>query len=464
MRILFVYTDIDVKGGARSYHFGLGILSSVLKEAGHETDLHYMFDHWDPQGFKDHIERFKPDVVAYTSDSSQIRHVAKLIKDLKPTGLTQIMGGTHASLYPQCLEKMDGLDAICVGEAEISFLEFINTLQNKGDYRNIPGVWAKREDGTVKQNPPGCFHQELDSIPFGDREMFDYQVVVSSDYDRMTMMMSRGCPYNCNYCGSPAMGKLSEGKYVRFRSIENGITEIKEVIERYKVRSIFFADDVFTIDRKYVKDFCETYKKEINIPFEVTTRVESSNYDTFSYLKEAGCTRVAMGIESGSEELRRKALNRKMTNKKIIQAFDDARKAGLKTKSYNIVGFPYETREMHMDTVELNQRINPDSLVCYIFNPYPGTALFDISIKEGFLSPDFMDEDFISRTDTPLVMSQFPREDILDCYRNFAYNVYKVTSFKKALIYKAYYSRFGESLIRVLDSVKKPIQRLAMGT
>jgi len=156
-------------------------------------------------------------------------------------------------------------------------------------------------------------------------------------------------------------------------------------------------------------------------------------------------------------------LNRKMTNKKIIQSFDDARKAGLKTKSYNIVGFPYETREMHMETVALNQMINPDSIVCYIFNPYPGTALFDISLKEGFLSQGFMDDDFISRTDTPLSMPQFPRKDILNCYRNFAYNVYKVTSIKKAIIYKAYYSRFGEGLIRLLDPVKKPIQRLAMG-
>lgn len=464
MKVLFVYTDIDVKGGARSYHFGLGILSSVLKRAGHTTELHYMFDDWDPEGFAAHVERFGPDIIGYTSDSSQIRHVAKLIGLMKGRGIFQVAGGTHPSLYPKCLERIDGLDAICVGEGESAMLELATAMQEGKDHRSVPGMWAKLEDGTVKQNFGGCFVQDLDSLPYGDREMFNYQQVVDSDFDRATFMMSRGCPYQCNYCGSPSMGKLSEGKYVRFRSVENGIAEIKEVVTRYKIGQVFFADDVFTIDRAYVREFCGAYKREIGLPFEVTTRVESSNYETFKNLKDAGCTRVAMGIESGSEELRRKALNRKMTNRKIIQAFSDARAAGLKTKSYNIVGFPYETREMHEQTVELNRQINPDSLVCYIFNPYPGTALFDISIKEGFLSPDYLDEDFISRTDTPLHMPDFPRHDILKSYRNFAFNVYKTNSLKKAMLYKVYYSRFGEKLIRILDAVKKPIQRLAMGT
>jgi len=464
MKILFVYTDIDVKGGARSYHFGIGVLSSVLKKAGHVTELHYMFDKWDPDGFSAHVARFKPDILAYTSDSSQARYAVKLIKQMKGESIFQIAGGTHASLYPRFLKETDGLDAICVGEGEKPILDMVTALEKKEDHSGIVGLWVKTKDGSIKQNPQSQFAHDLDAIPFGDREMFNYQQVVESDYDRATIMLSRGCPYKCNYCGSPAMGGLQEGKYVRFRSVENGIAEIKEIVSRYKIKSIFFADDVFTIDRKFVKEFCEAYKREVGLPFEVTTRVESANYDTFKNLANAGCTRVAMGVESGSEELRRKSLNRKMTNKKIIQAFADAKKAGLKTKSYNIVGFPYETRKMHEETIKLNRDLNPDSLVCYIFNPYPGTALFDISIEEGFLSPDFLDDDFISRTDTPLNMPLFSRREILECYRSFAYNVYKTRSFKKALIYKIYYSRFGEPLIRLLDIVKKPIQRLAMGS
>lgn len=463
MRVLFVYTDIDVKGGARSYHFGLGLLSSVLKKAGHETRLHYMFDKWDTEKFEREVAEFKPAIIGYTTDSSQIRHISKLVKLMKGRGYFQIAGGTHPSLYPQCLALVDGLDAICVGEGEKALQKLVETFEAGGDRTAIPGIWIKNDDGSIIQNPPGLFTDNLDDIPFGDRDMFDFQQVVDSDYDRATFMLSRGCPYNCNYCGSPSMGRLQEGKYVRFRTVDNGMAEMKDVITRFKVKRIFFADDVFTIDRKYVREFSEKYAKQIGLPFEVTTRVESANYEMFKNLADAGCVRVAMGIESGSEELRRKSLNRKMTNGKIIQAFADAKRAGLKTKSYNIVGFPFETRALHMETVELNRQIQPDSLVCYIFNPYPGTALFDMSIKEGFLDPGFLDDNFISRTDTPLHMPDFPRDDILDCYRNFAYNVYKGKSLKKAFLYKMYYSRHGEKLIRLMDIVKKPIRKIAMG-
>ncbi len=467
MRVLFVYTDIDVKGGARSYHFGLGLLSSVLKRAGHETELHYMFDKWDPEGYLEHINRFKPDIIGYTSDSSQIRYVAKLIKfvkEKKGDTIFQIAGGTHPSLYPKCLELIEELDAICVGEGENPLLDLVTALDTGKPHETLPGLWVRNQDNEIMRNPGAAFFHELDDIPFGDREMFDYQVVIDSDFDRATFMLSRGCPYKCSYCGSPAMGQLQEGKYVRFRSVENGIAEIKGVVTRYKVKNIFFADDVFTIDRKYVKAFCEAYKREIGLPFEVTTRVESSNPETFKLLADAGCTRVAMGIESGSEELRRKVLNRKMTNNKILQAFKDAKGAGLKTKSYNIVGFPHETKKMHEDTIKLNREISPDGIACYIFNPYPGTALYNISIKDGFLNEGHLDEDFISRADTPLVMPDFPRDEILKCYRNFAFNVYKGRSMKKAILYKLYYSRFGESLLRIFDAVKKPILKLATGS
>lgn len=464
MKVLFVYTDIDVKGGARSYHFGLGILSSVLKAANHETELHYMFDKFDPAAFEAHIDRFRPDILAYTADSTQIRNVGKLIGMMKEKGIYQVAGGVHPSLYPKTLEQIDGLDAVCTGEGEKPFLDFVNARERGEDFTAIPNMNVKMEDGTIKVNIRGSFINNLDDIPFGDRDMFNYPEVIASDYDRATVMMSRGCPYKCTYCGAPAMGNLSEGKYTRFRSVENGIAEIKEIVDKYNVKSIFFADDVFTIDRKYVKAFSEAYGKEIGLPFEVTTRVEASTYETFSYLRDAGCTRVAMGVESGNEEFRKKVLNRKMSNKKIIEVFHAAKKAGLKTKSYNIVGFPHETVEIHMDTVKINREMEPDSLVCYIFNPYPGTRLYDMSIEAGFLPADYLEKEFISRTDTPLTMPDFTREQVLDCYHNFAYNVYKEKSPMRALLYKAYYSRYGERLIRLLDPIKKPIRKLAMGS
>lgn len=460
MRVIFIYSDVNVKGGAKSYHFGLGILSALLKEKGHETFLYYMYDKFDTAPLMERIKTFKPSLIAATSDSSQFRYIQRIFKEVMPFGVFTICGGPHVSLYPQALEETEGLNAICIGEGEGAILELVDALENGKDYREIKNLWIK-SDGYVIRNLQRPFVEDLDSLPFCDREVFNYQSVIDSDYDRAVFMLSRGCPYRCTYCSNHALRVLQEGRYVRFRGIESSIAEIKSVLSRYRAGSIFLADDVFTLNRDFVKKFCERYKKEIGLPFEVTTRVETASEDMFRWLKEAGCVRVAMGIESGNEWLRENVLNRKMKNEQIIMAFRLAREAGLKTKSYNIVGFPCETEDMFEDTVKLNANINPDSHVCYIFNPYPGTKLHEYC-KEHNLFRDSRDEDFVSRTDTPLNLPAFDRKKILRAYRNFSYNVYKKSSLKKALIYKVYYSRFGERLIRVLNPIKKWVRKIAM--
>jgi len=463
MNILFVYNDINVKGGARSYHFGVGILAAILKQSGHNVRLFYNYDKFRLEDFLDEVKMFKPRIVAFTSDFTQFPYVQEMCKSVKKQdkNVFTIAGGPHPSLFPKCLEETEGLDSVCRGEGEGAMADLVAALEKNADIYGIKNLWVKK-DGKIIQNPCRPFLQDLDSLPFGDRDIFDYQSVIDSDYDRAIFMFSRGCPFSCTYCGSPAMGKLQEGKYVRFRSVDKGIEEIKQVLSKYKVKSLFFADDVFTTDKRYVEEFSRKYKEQIGMPFEVTTRVESSSYEMFKQLKDAGCWRVAIGIESGNEEFRTKHLNRRMKNSQIIQAFADARKAGLATKSYNIVGFPFETKEYHKDTVGINAEINPDTHVCYIFNPYPGTRLFDVCVENGFLDSGYFRHEFIHRTDSPLRMPQFSRDEILSCYRNFSFNVYRKTSLTKAIIYKVYYSRFGEKLIRLCDPLKKVIQNMVM--
>ena len=462
MKILFVYNDINVKGGAKSYNFGVGILSAILKQKGHDVQLLYNYDNFRLSDFRERIRHFGPDIVAFNTDFSQFPYMQKMCRSLRGESIFTIAGGPHPSLFPQCLEETDGLHAICRGEGEGAVAELVDRIGNNGDIDHIQNLWIKKGDGEIVKNSCRPFVENLDLLPFGDRAAFDYQSVIDSDYDRAVFMMSRGCPFDCTYCGSPAMGKLQAGKYVRFRSVDSGLEEIKQVLGQYRVKSIFFADDVFTIDKNYVAEFARKYKQEIGIPFEVTTRVESSSREMFQALKDAGCWRVAIGIESGNEQFRREYLNRRMTNTQIVRAFDDARRAGLVTKSYNIVGFPFETPELFRDTIRINQEVNPDTHVCYIFNPYPGTRLFDLCREHNILDKDYFQHKFVHRTDSPLHMEQFTRKQILHCYRNFSYNVYKRYSFLKALIYKIYYSRFGEKLIRLYDPLKKYIQQLVM--
>ena len=464
MKVLFVYPDINVKGGALSYHFGIGSLSAVLKKAGHETALQYLYGSYDIKALLEKIEQFEPGILAIATVSFQYKYIKKMIAEIKNIHGSKIFiicGGPHISLAPWELEKTEGLDAICIGEGEYPLLELANKLQSGEDITNIENIWVKK-DGQIYQNPNRPLISDIDSLPFGDRELFNYQEIVNSDYDRAIFMCSRGCPYSCTYCCNSGLRGLQEGKYVRFRSIENVLAEIKEVISSYDVKSIYLNDDVFTENREYVSNFCSRYKEEVGYPFELNTRVEHLTPEMLQSLKDAGCYRVAMGIEQGDEKFRREILNRRMSNEKIEKAFELTKKAGIRTKSFNIVGFPFETYGIHMETVKINRKVQPSSLVVYVFEPYPGTPLYDMCIKNHFIEEDRQDMDFISRTDTSLNMPGFTRKQILKCYRNFAWRVYRGKSYKKALLHKIYYSKYGELLIRLLSPFKKIVRKFAM--
>jgi len=461
MKILFIYPDINVKGGALSYHFGLGSLSAVLKKAGHETSLQYLYGNYNIKPLIDKIEEFKPQLIAITTVSFQYKYVKRMLAEIKSYNIFTICGGPHVSLAPWELERTEGLDAICIGEGEYPLLELVNRIGNGQDFTNIENIWVKK-DGKIYKSPSRPLIEDIDCLPFGDRELFNYQEIVNSDYDRAIFMCSRGCPYSCAYCCNSGLRDLQEGKYVRFRSIENVLAEIKEVISNYSVKYIYLNDDVFTENRGYVSNFCSRYKEEVGYPFELNTRVEHLTPEMLQDLKDAGCYRVAMGIEQGDEKFRREILNRRMSNEKIEKAFELTKKAGIRTKSFNIVGFPFETYNIHLETVKINRKVQPSSLVVYVFEPYPGTPLYDMCVKNHFIEEDRTDMDFISRTDTTLNMPDFTRKQILRCYRNFAWRVYMGKSYKKALLHKIYYSKYGELLIRLLSPFKKIVRKFAM--
>lgn len=462
MRILFVYTDINTMGlGTKTYHLGIGMLSAVLKSKGHRVDIVCMWNKFRIKPLLRKIINFKPDIIALTSDTTQFIYIKKIIQHIASFNIFTILGGVHASLCPRCIEEVQGLDAVCIGEGEYSMLELVDNFDKRPKRYDIDSIWFKVKDKNII-NKTRAFINNLDELPFADRKVFDYQRIIDSDYGRASFMLSRGCPYNCTFCASPSMGKLQEGRYTRFMSVNRAIEELKHLKRNYRFKSIFFADDTFTINKDYVIDFSQQYKKNIDVPFEANSRIETTSPEIFKTLKEAGCFKIHMGIESGDEEFRNRILNRRMTNGQIIDAFDMARKAGLLTKSYNIVGFPYETFPIHQNTVELNRRINPDGHVCYIFQPYPGTKLYETCETEGFINNRLKKDNIISRRNTILNMPDFKPEEIVRCQRNFSFQIYKKVSLKKALLYRLYYSRYAESFIRIFYPFRRILRRFVL--
>lgn len=461
MKILFVLTDINTFNfNTKIFHFGISILSAVLKQDRHIIKLFYQAHKYHKENFLKTIREFNPDIIAFTSDSTQILYIRKIIKDASVFNKFIILGGAHASLAPNCLQEIEGLNAICRGEGEEPLRELASAIGRKDNFYNIKNINFKTSNGEIIINPLRPFRDSLDDLPFLDLELFDFQKIIDLDFGRASFMLSRGCPFFCYYCASPAMGRLQPGKYVRFMSVERAISEIEYMKKKYKFKSIFFADDTFTIDKNFIYEFCQEYKRRINIPFEVNSRVESASPEIFKALKDAGCFKVHMGIESGDEDFRKNILNRKMSNQQIIDAFRWVKEVGLFTKSYNIVGFPYETLQIHQQTIDLNCKINPDGHVCYIFQPYPGTKLYEVCKSKGYIKKDYSKNGTISRRDTVLDMPDFRPDEIIKSHRNFSFQIYKKTNLKKALIYKIYYSQYGEILLRFFSPFKNFLRDL----
>lgn len=286
--------------------------------------------------------------------------------------------------------ESEGVDAICRGEADEALVEFVNVLEAGGDITQIRNFWIKKE-GTVHRNPLRPLIQDLDSLPFVDRDILA-KYPSYRHYGVRFFLGSRGCPYNCSYCFNHALQNLYKeaggGPYIRQRSVPHVIEEIRRVKKDLKTKRVYFYDDIFILNKPWIREFTEAYGKEFDIPFTCYLRVNLVTEELIANLAGAGCSSVAMAIESGNPEIRENVLRRKMTNRDIEEAARLLHKYRICFMTQNMVGLPDETIDNAYETVELNARIRPGYAWCSIFQPYPGTDAYRYCIEKGYLSPD----------------------------------------------------------------------------
>lgn len=386
MKILFVYPNIVES--PKDISTGIAILSALCKEKGHKTALiNSSF------GIKDEeiitkTKNFKPDLIAITTATNDFEyacHIANLLKKLnKPI----IVGGYHPTIAPEETISKDCFDMICIGEGELTIIELIDKLEQGKKIDKIKNLWIKNKIKIIK-NPIRPLLQNLNFLPFPDRELFNYEKYLEWNHGTATFLSTRGCPFNCSYCINHYLIRMYEGKgkYVRFRNIDNLLQEIKEVLKKYGkyIKNIEFYDDTFTLDEKRIEEFCKRYPKEIGLPFNINIRVNTVNFRLFRLLKRAGCVRVSMGIESGDPYIRNEILKRNMTDEQIISTFKAVKEAGLKTYAFNMIGIPFETKESIKKTILLNRKCKPDFVGVSIFNAFKGTKIYEICEKKDWL-------------------------------------------------------------------------------
>lgn len=406
MKVTFVYPDFfQYQDGSfmpeGRIYLGVGYLSAVLKQAGHETSLVHVVEPPAREQFLERVRAESPDLIGFSSTTHMFRHVARLAGWLREeTGIPTVCGGVHPTIAPDEVAGTAGIDIACRGEAEETLAELCGALEEGRDFARIPGLWLYR-GGRLMTNPVRPLVTDLDSLPFPDRSIFDPALFCPDQHPRGTLMASRGCPFNCTYCSNHAQKSVypNPERYVRFRSPENVVAEIERMVAGDpRIEFIRFDDDILTVDREWFGRLSELYRARVGMPFICNSRVNFMDPGMAGALAEMGCSVVCMGIESGNEWMREKVLNRRMSNSRIAGAFSACREAGMKTVSTNMVGLPREDTSMVMDTIRLNALCRPDTIQVSTFIPYPGTELFRVCEEDGLLAGGRVDSIFEGRS------------------------------------------------------------------
>ncbi len=390
MKVAFAYIDPSYEQMG-PFHVGIASLIACLRQGGHDCCFIHLTGDVPDEQFAAFVEGECPGVVAFSLTTNAFPHAARLAKLARErSGALNVCGGVHATLCPEEVIAIRDIDAVCIGEGEGALLDLCNALDAGGDISNIPNLWVKGlEKGELYRNDLRPLIEDLDSLPFPDRSVFPFERSFDLGFmKRGVFMASRGCPYNCTYCCSPAVKRLYGGrKYIRFRSPANLIEEVERVTRDFpQAEYHVFHDDLLPMDKGWFADFTRLYSQRVKLPFEMNCHPGLMDRDIARMAREAGCSLIRFGIESGNEHIRRKVLERHIGDKGIIDAFACCDEAGIQTLSYNMIGLPYETRGQMLDTVRLNARVRPAVAHVSVFYPYPGTKAYDVCRDRGWLT------------------------------------------------------------------------------
>ena len=447
-RMLLVYPDytdrdISQKGTGGNYMEGLASISAVLKQSGHEVKLLHLLNLHTEERYKERLlGAGEFDIIGFsvrTTAFPDVQTYVKWTKEACPDALI-VCGGYHPTLVPEVVLAAEGVDCVCIGDGEYAELELCDKMSADEDYLNVESLWFKMADGSIKKNPVRPLFSDLDRLPIPDFDLFDYDNLESSKVQTAIVVVSRGCFYNCTYCGNGNFRKVYPNKkiYARFRSPQNAILYLKTLLAKHPyIKYINFRDAIFNMFPEWFDEFIELYKKEIALPCTGNIRFDILTEDTVRKMKEAGFYTIDMGLESGDQEMRFKYLRRYQTDEMIVNCSHWFHKHGIAQLTYNIIGLPHEDIHKALKTIKLNARMKSDRVIPNIFYPYEGTALYDISKEAGFIP-----EGDLTKRRVPLVQPQFPEEQVLFIE---AYFMHFVKRYQRAFRMKGKWGKWYES-------------------
>lgn len=390
--------------GIGMIQYGISHLASIVRSEGHTPSVIFSaqifndrFNLQFPSIAKyfddtlvviDDIIELNPEVIAFSALTSTYQWGLNVINEVKKINpkIKVIFGGVHPSAVPELVLSQPNIDYVVIGEGDIALPNILKAIESNDYESPIVNTIYKQKDGRIVRGKNNGFIQDLDNLPFPDNSIWDDYIIMGDIY---ITMATRGCPYRCSFCFNNFFAKLPEespGKYVRLRSVDHLITELKYAKKRYNIKYIDFEDDVFGTQKKWLTEFCKKYKKEINLPFIILTHPKFMDDETGRLLSEAGCKWVQMGIQSMDEDFKKNTLDRYEKSEDIKAALCVMHKYNIKVKIDHMFGLPNEPINAQSVAYELYSNYHINRIQTFWTCFLPGTQLMNEAIQNGDLN------------------------------------------------------------------------------
>jgi anaerobic magnesium-protoporphyrin IX monomethyl ester cyclase len=471
MKVLLIDPPFYRLIGFYNRYFPLGLVSvgTVLRNAGHEVTVYdadtndrpcamdytrlpdhyrrYLASFREPdhpvwQEVRRTIQQFEPDVVGislwttYAASAFRVAEISKAVCPICPV----VIGGPHATVKAdEVLRIASAVDYVVRGEGEDTAQELIGAIADSR--RGMVPSWEAirglsfRDGAVVRHNPPRDRIGSLDELPLPDRTLLRNEAAYSSE-DMGLIMTSRGCPFSCSFC-------VTETRQVRYRSIEHVLAEVRHVKTKYGTRQFSFKDDSFTVNKKRVIEFCEALACEnLHLGWECNTRVDLVDEEMLVRMKKAGCNSIKVGIEAGSE-VQLKRMNKGITLDQARRAAVLFRKARIHWTGYFLIGTPGESVEDIYKTLDFMYELRPDFASLGVYEPFPGTVMFEEGLQRGLVKPDMALKEFFE-----MLPNDYYKADACRQVDTMAPDVFESQEAEMKRRFHAYNKGFGRLLKR----------------
>ena len=370
--------------------FGLTYLASFLEKNKFKVGiLDLSVDVMTHKEIINYIKKLNPSKIGISCMSVHIEFIKKLSKKIKKNFPDKqlLIGGIHPTALPiKSAQELKDIDLFIIGEGELTLLEILKGKK----LEKIKGL-VYRDRGKIIVTKQRELIKDLDKLPFSARHLLPSLENYGLGFDwegkkpAACVFTTRGCPFNCIYCASKVMWR----RKVRFRTADNVLSEIDELVKEHKIKEILFYDDHFVLNKKRLKEICNgLIKRNYKISWCCFARVESIDLELARLMKKTGCHMISFGVESGSQTIL-DTMKKGNTVEQVLNVFKICKKARINTKASFIFGSPNETYETIKETKKVIKKIMPDYVWFFIMTPLPETELYKLHEKAGMASDDW---------------------------------------------------------------------------